>query len=244
VRITWPPAESSWELKGRDVHVWAAALDVADDDVARLADLLSPDECDRARRFVFERDRRRFLCARGTLRLILASYLQMRPREITFIYSSRGKPSLAGAHDLRFNVAHSDGLLVAGVTRVCEIGVDVELIRPMEDAEAIANRFFSEHEASGLRALRASEQNGAFFNLWTRKEALLKATGEGLSESLNQVEVSFLAGNPARVIGMPRNHVPADRWTLIELNPAAGFAGALAAPAPELRPACHRWSSR
>lgn len=239
--ITWPPPESPSELKEREVHVWAAPLDLAEDDVARLADLLSADERERARRFVFERDRRRFICGRGTLRSILATYLNIEARALAFAYSPRGKPSLTSGEGLKFNLGHSGDLMIAGVTRECEIGVDVELIRPMEDAEEIANRFFSEREASGLRASPASERDGAFFNLWTRKEALLKATGEGLSESLNQVEVSFLAGDPARVIGMPRGHVTADQWTLVELNPAAGFVGALAAPAREFRPSCHLW---
>lgn len=240
VKINWPFAGPRRTLDDVDVHVWAAPLALAEDVVAQFALTLSADESERARRFVFERDRRRFVVGRGTLRAILGSYLEKEPRRIEFAYSSRGKPSVAGTPGLHFNVAHSGELFVAAITRQCPLGVDVEQIRPMEDSEAIANRFFSAREAAGLAALPASQKDAAFFNLWTRKEALLKATGEGLSESLNQAEVTFLAADAARVIQMPAHAVPAEQWTLAELKPAPGFTGAIAAPNQELRITCWR----
>jgi 4'-phosphopantetheinyl transferase len=122
------------------------------------------------------------------------------------------------------------------------VGVDVERIRTLSDAEGVAGRFFSERESNGLKALSANQRPAAFFNLWTRKEAWLKATGDGIGGGLNQVEVTFEADEPARLISLFGNAESARDWSLIALNPAPEFVGALAVPAREVRVSCWHWT--
>jgi 4'-phosphopantetheinyl transferase len=244
LEINWPSPTAFLPLAGPDVHLWAAPLDLPAPRLANLAPALSPDEQARAARFHFERDRGRFIAGRGMLRAVLGRYLQTGPSQLKFAYSPRGKPTLAAPqeNELHFNLAHSDGLILLAVTRACPLGVDVERIRPLRDAEGIIERFFSPRESATLKSLPADQKPVAFFNLWTRKEAWLKATGDGLGESLSQSEVSLLPDGPARFLSILGDAQAAAAWTLQDLSPAAGFKAALAAPAQGLRFHCWRWT--
>jgi 4'-phosphopantetheinyl transferase len=242
VEPAWPEQPNHPRLNANEVHVWSVSLDQAQSQMANAAATLCPEEQARARRFHFERDRNRFVVARGSLRLLLGRYLRVSPSEIIFDYSARGKPSLAntsGRGSVHFNLAHSGGLALIAVMRVAELGVDVEQSRLVEDAGAIAQRFFSARESAILRSLAPPEMQAVFFNLWTRKEAWLKATGEGIGESLNQVEVSCLSNEPTRVISLFGDAEAAREWRLIHLTPANGYVGALAIRAPEIE--LKRW---
>ena len=171
--------------------------------VSRLPNLkqvLSADEHARAERFYFQKDRERFMVARGLLRTVLGRYLNQEPSQLRFCYSPYGKPALAtgsGRNTLRFNVSHSHGLALYAITCGRELGVDVELIRPELPDEEIAERFFSFQEVSGLRALPPNMRLEAFFNCWTLKEAYIKARGEGLSLPLDQFDVALVPGEAA-----------------------------------------------
>src|SRR5262249_30459782 len=150
---------------------------------------------------------------------------------LELVYANHGKPSLtakfadAGIH---FNLAHSDDLALFAFTRAGEVGVDVEWIRPLKDMEELVARFFSARESELFRELAASERPAAFFNLWTRKEAMLKATGEGIAGSLSAIEVTLLPGEPARVMRIAGDAQAAAQWSLSELSPVEGFVGAVA----------------
>jgi 4'-phosphopantetheinyl transferase len=243
-KMNWPSAPATLSLGARDVHLWSAVLDKTSDQIAKFNSTLSPEEQNRAARFHFDRDRNRFIAGRGLLRDILGRYLQTAPSEIKFSYTDRGKPSLDGMPPgaaLHFNLSHSHAFALLAVTRLCPVGIDVELIRPLKDAEAIAERFFSPRESAALAALPPEHKPVGFFNLWTRKEAWLKATGEGISNSLNQVEVSLLPGEPAKLISLFGKTAEAADWTLQDLSPAAEFKGALAIPATNLRLECWSW---
>ena len=240
--INWPGPPGNWSLPERAVHVWASSLAADASQVAAYTRTLSPDEIERGARFRFEQHRNRYLTGRGWLRSVLARYLQRQPGELRFEYNANGKPSLHGIEPaLHFNLAHCDDLAVLALTRAAEVGVDVERVRPLRDADDIADRFFSRTESEGLRALAAARKSAAFFNLWTRKEAWLKATGEGLSDSLNQVEVSFLPEDQAQLTRLFGKTDKIQEWTLLELGPAAGFTGAVVARSPKLELACWRW---
>jgi 4'-phosphopantetheinyl transferase len=231
------------ELTNDSVHVWVASLDLSAAKISSLKETLSRDECARAERFHSERDQNRFIAGRGLLRAMLGSYLDTPPEQLEFSYSPQGKPALAnapGPNELHFNLAHSRDLIVIAVTRACPVGVDVEWVRPVNEAEGIAERFFSPGEVAKLKALPEAQRLTAFFNLWTRKEACLKATGEGL-EKLEQIEVSFLPDDPARVLAISGNASAAQSWMLVELAPAPGFVGALATPARGLELSCRPW---
>lgn len=244
IKFAWLPPPAGWQLAADEVHVWAIALDKLPAQVAAFGATLSNGEQARAKRFHFERDQNRFTVGRGFMRSLLGRYLLLAPTQVELTYSDRGKPSLssgAGPSPLHFNLAHSGGLALLAVTRLGRIGVDVEHMRSLKDADGIAERFFSTRESAGLQELSATQKSAAFFNLWTRKEAWLKATGQGISEALNRVEVSFLPGEPARLLSVFDDPEAAKCWYVAHLAPAPGFVGALAVEAREVALHCWQW---
>ena len=244
VKIDWTEPPANWSPPADQVDVWAASLSQSTNLLSSRKSVLSTDELTRAERFRFDQDRNRFVAGRGLLRVILGRYLGLKPGVLSFTYRLRGKPALAeqcGGRRLHFNVTHSDDLILVAVSTICDVGIDVEQIRPLSDADDIAARYFTSGESAGLRELPAAQKPRAFFNLWTRKEAWLKATAEGISDSLNRVEVSFLPGEPARLIRLFGSCEAVQEWSLCELTPASGYIGALAAPVKQVPINCWRW---
>jgi 4'-phosphopantetheinyl transferase len=217
-----------YELPGKVVHVWPISIQAPDSVVERFQPLLSPDETDRAARFRFENLRHSFILARGALRILLARYLKSLPQAVAFTYGSKGKPALAPPARLQFNASHSGDLALFAFTMDCEIGIDVEVIRPMPDMENIAKRFFCAEEAAELLSLPDGQREHGFFLCWTRKEAYIKATGDGLSAPLDAFRVTLRRGDPAVVVHLAGDPVAAQAWTLHDLQPGPGFAAALA----------------
>ena len=217
-------------LHGDDVHVWLACLDSSFRSLPQLGDSLSLDERRRAARFHFERDRRRFVAGRGVLRAILGEYLETEPKQIAFGYGPNGKPSLAPAVGLRlrFNVSHSQNLALFAITKVGAVGIDLEAIRPIADAEQIALSLFSPWENECLQTLPEVERLEGFFNCWTRKEAYVKARGEGLSRALDDFDVTLTPGDPVRLVSVRGDPSQPSRWSLSGLSPVDGYAAALA----------------
>ena len=233
---TLSPAAIS--LPEDEVDVWRVRLDDIGAELQALRGLLSADEEGRAGQFHFKTDRAHFIIARAMLRILLGRYLGRSPAELRFSYSPYGKPELAAAADgstmgLRFNLAHAQGLAVYAVTRGRRIGIDVELIRPGLAASHIAEHFFSAHEVAALRALPIEMQEAAFFRCWTRKEAFIKAHGEGLSFPLERFDVSIAPDDPAALLSIRGAPGEAQRWALRDLPLDAGFVGALAAEGPD-----------
>jgi 4'-phosphopantetheinyl transferase len=227
----WSFPPTNLTLAAHEVHVWRAVLDIPLEQVLSLAKLLSEDETLRANRFYLEQHRQRFIVARGTLRLILGQYLGIDPWQLRFEYSSRGKPSLAKSYnkkEIQFNLSHSQGLALYGFTRSRKIGVDLEYLRPLPDAEQIAQRFFSRREFRIISALPPQEKQQAFFRGWTAKEAYLKATGDGLAGSLDRVEVSLMPEEPLHLLSIQGNSQVASRWHLSFLIPATDYVATLA----------------
>ncbi len=225
--------------------MWRAALDVEAPRLQSLWQTLSPDERARAERFHFRKDRDSFIVARGLLRVILGRYLNAEPDRLRFRYSQYGKPALAGEFDeeaLCFNLSHSDRLALYAVTRGRKIGVDLEHIRPDFADEQIAEQFFASGEVAALRALPMHAQQEAFFNCWTRKEAFIKARGEGLSLPLDEFEVSVVPGEPAVLLSTKGDIREALRWSLQELVPGPGYVAALAVEGHNWRIRCWQWS--
>jgi 4'-phosphopantetheinyl transferase len=228
--LAWSSPPSAPTLSAGEVHVWGAALgDGASGQPppARLLRRLSPDELARAERFHFARHRDRFVAARALLRLLAGRYVGIPAREVRFNYGRRGKPclhpSLAGPNRLRFNVSHSDGLALLAFGWDSELGVDIEIERTLRDWESIAERYFTAGERAALGQLPSAERDRAFLRAWTRKEALFKATGDGLSRALD---------------GQPED---SGRWWLEDLDPAPGFAAALVVEDEPARISCWRY---
>jgi 4'-phosphopantetheinyl transferase len=222
-----PPLELA--LACREVAVWRISLEQSPARLGELAELLTQDETARAQRFYFERDRIKFTIARGALRIILARYLNAAPASLTFSYGAQGKPALTGEQAwLNFNLSHSGMLALCAVAQGRRLGVDIECERALNDAEAIAQQNFSAAEVAVFRALPMSLRNAAFFNCWTRKEAFIKAIGQGLSYPLDKFDVTLRPAEPARFLNIANDSVETARWTLRALMPAPGYTAALA----------------
>jgi len=193
-----------------DFEVEVVRLDASADEVLTLGALLSPAETQRAKRLHFERHRRRFVVARGRLRHLLAARLGVQPEKIELAYGKNGKPSLKhnGWH---FSISHCDDVALFAFSKASAIGVDVEAIRPIREADTIAAQFFSPREKETYSALAPHDKALGFLQCWTRKEALVKAIGEGLSMPLDQFDVAHAPG-----------------WRLHSFFPLPGFIGAVA----------------
>ncbi|MBN1978022.1 MAG: 4'-phosphopantetheinyl transferase superfamily protein [Anaerolineae bacterium] len=239
----WHLPLSDLALSSDDVHVWCASLEQPAERVHRLARTLSADETSRAERFRLERDRRRFVVARGVLRAILGRYLGIDPSQLRFSYGEHGKPGLSagfGDDTLRFNLAHSHELALYAFTRGREVGADLEYVRPLPDAGEIAAGFFSRRESAELEGIPDCRKPEAFFSYWTCKEAYVKAAGGGLARALDRVEIS-LAPGPARLLSVAGVPEEAARWSLRTLNPATGYVAAIAFEGRRCQLGCWRY---
>jgi 4'-phosphopantetheinyl transferase len=222
--------ESAERLAPDRVHVWKVGLDLPEETTSALRRVLSPDERARADRFHFARDRARYTVAHAALRRVLARYVAAPAGGLRFTTNEYGKPALAGeaaARDVRFNLSHSHALAVVAVTSGREVGVDVERVRPDVECMEIAGHYFSARESASLASLPASLRVQGFFACWTRKEAYIKATGLGLSQALDRFDVSLEPGPGAALLGCADDPTAATRWTMRDLEPAPGYAGAL-----------------
>jgi 4'-phosphopantetheinyl transferase len=240
---SWNPPAADLKLGPDDVHVWRASLNSSTSSTEGLLEILDPDEQRRADKYHFKRDRERFIIARGALRQILSRYLVIAPVLIRFTYSPYGKPGLAGEmKKLSFNVSHANEMALYAVAIGCEVGLDIEFIREDFAGMEIAERFFSPQEVADLRALPSDLQRLAFFNCWTRKEAYIKARGEGFSHRLAQFAVSCVPGQPAALLSTENDPREFSRWWLQELRPGAGYVAALALRGTPRRMSLWQWT--
>lgn len=229
--LVWKPAPKRLLLGDEDVHVWLASLNQPAAVVLAHQQILSPDELDRAAKYHFQKDGKHFVVARATLRFLLASYLQSEPARLRFRLNEYGKPRLDAETEgeaLRFNLSHSQDLALYAVARTREVGIDLEYIRQDFYTRQIAERFFSVGEVLALDALPVNLQTEGFFRCWTRKEAYIKARGEGLSLPLEQFDVSLSPDEPVALLKVRTDPTEVSRWSLMELTPAPGYMAAIA----------------
>jgi 4'-phosphopantetheinyl transferase len=220
----------------RDVHVWAVWLHTPDSLLAQFQSVLTPDEARRANRFGSYALKRSFVLARSCLRIVLGWYAGKPAERLLLTYSTQGKPALADPNlDLRFNLSHSGEVAVFAIGRSCEIGVDVEQVRPLPDRMQIAERFFASGEIADLKDLPAGSQHAAFYRAWTRKEACVKGIGEGLSHPLHTFQVTLRPTDPAGVHDLVVDQPFFASWSLHHLSPAPGYIGALALSCDDCR---------
>jgi 4'-phosphopantetheinyl transferase len=227
----WQIAPGELSLPSNRIDVWKLGLDTPEPRGRAPLELLSPDEVSRAERFHFPRDRMRFVKCRAALRDTLGRYMSLHPAEIRFRYEKNGKPEIADArksNGLRFNVSHSAGMAVIAVASGRAVGVDIEKFDREVDCLEVAQRFFSKRECEALLTVPSSDRQRAFFACWTRKEAFLKATGEGISYSLAEFSVSVAPDDPARLEEVETDPYAVSRWSLKNLHPTAGYLGTLA----------------
>lgn len=243
--LRWDSLPRVLTLPKCEIHIWCERLNQPESRIQELLQTLAPDERSRAERFHFRKDRENFIVSHGILRAILGRYLNREPGQLRFCYGPYGKPALAGeggSAPLRFNLSHADGLACFAIARGREVGIDLERIRTDMEEQQIAERFFSPLEAMTLRTLPAEMITVAFFNCWTRKEAYVKARGEGLSLPLNEFDVSLIPGDQPTLLSTRDDPEEASRWALQELNPAPGYVGALAAEGHDWQLKCWQLS--
>lgn len=213
-----------------DATVAVTRLDAAPEAVDAAARVLSVEERRRADRFIHLRDRRRFIMARAWLRRLLAAELDTEAEALDFVYGDYGKPALSPAFagsDLCFNLSHAGDMAGCALTHGHEVGIDIEAVRSLRDADTIAAQFFSARENRAWRALAESDRPLGFFNCWTRKEAFVKALGEGLAYPLDGFEVSLAPNEPARLLRVGDVPGRSSGWQLHAFVPAPGFVGAI-----------------
>ena len=243
--LLWHLSPPDLALSCEDVHLWCASLEQSAERVDRLAQTLSDDEMSRAECFRLERDRRRFIVARGVLRAILGQYLDVEPSRLRFSYGEHGKPRLSagfGGDTLRFNLSHSHELALYAFTHGRRVGVDLEHVRPLPEAGEIAAGFFSKRENAELEGIPDCRKAEAFFTYWTCKEAYIKATGDGLARTLDQVKVSLTLSGSPRLLSVEGAPEEAACWSLQTLNPATGYVAAVVFEGQHCRFGCWRWA--
>jgi 4'-phosphopantetheinyl transferase len=211
------------------VDIWRIHI-AGQDGIEHCRQLLSPDEAKRADAFHFDRHRRRFIAARAAMRQILSACTGIASEELVFSYGAKGKPELAGElerSEIKFNLSHSGDIAVLAVTRGLTVGIDIEWINPEFATEEIAEHFFAAGEVRRLQALPTAERSDEFFACWTRKEAYIKALGDGLSVPLDSFEVAFGPGVSAALLQVMVDPGEAARWSMYDIEVAQGYRAAL-----------------
>jgi 4'-phosphopantetheinyl transferase len=218
-----PPAVGTALVR---IDLWTWPLEASRRETAALEAVLSANERCRASSFVLAEDRHRFIVGRARLRQVLARYVAMPPEALRFYYGAHGKPALSPSRFAPcFNLSHSAGLAALAIAR-CDVGVDIEEVRPVDGA--VAERFFSPGENAALRGLRGAAWRDAFYRCWTRKEAVVKALGKGLSLRLASFEVSVARSAPL-LLRLEGCRDAASQWSIVDIALPRGLVGAIAA---------------
>lgn len=227
----WQKPDSLISLSSSDVDIWCVKLHSMSPHVQDLDGILSSEEKNRSEKFRSDRDKLRSVVSRGVLRLILSAYLEQPPAQIQIISGPQGKPALFQQdkrYPIQFNLSHSHEMVLYGVTRIGEIGVDVEKVRDVPDFEKIIRRFFSPRERAAFDELPPTQRKRAFFTCWSRKEAFMKARSDGFSLPLDQFDVSILPDQPAALLATRWDPLEVDRWLLSDISLDADHVAAMA----------------
>jgi 4'-phosphopantetheinyl transferase len=224
------PGLSLASAGAKGVRVWAADLDVMPPSAPAAS--LSPDERARAARYRLPRDRARFEKRRRWLRQVLGACLGRPPAEVGFTYGAHGQPAVAGCAGFHFSLSHAGGRVLCAVAADRRIGADLAHVRPGAADDAVARALFAPGEIAGLRALPAGARAAAFHRCWTRKEAFVKARGEGLSVPLDAFEVSLSAEPITTLVRSTLDSRETTRWTFVLLEPFPACVGSIAVEAP------------
>lgn len=213
------------------IHIWKASLDSNKSKLNSVPACLSIDELQRASRFYFKRDRRQFIVRRGILKQIIAEYVDIDPKNLLFGYNPSGKPFLLNdspPHNLRFNMSHSKNMALYAISFGKEVGIDIEYMQKDIEFQQIIDRFFSQSEREYLQKINIDSRKEEFFKIWTRKEAILKALGKGLSFPLQMVNVPYKRSNFIFRINRDGNHGKNSFWNVQDLLPANNYVASVA----------------
>lgn len=219
----WENLSDDLTLEYEYIHLWYFNLDILESEIKFLEQNLSEDELIRANKYKFEYLQNRFIVARSILRIILGKYLDIKPSNLIFKYSNKGKPVLAknlNYLSIDFNVSHSENIALYAFTINHQIGVDIEHIRPIANLDKLAERFFHPREYKLIRVLEPDKKQKMFFKIWTAKESYLKAVGEGIAGGLDKIEIDNCA--------LKINNVFLKKWHLYEIETKLQYCASLA----------------
>lgn len=239
----WPTTASPPQLAAGELHVWRARIDELAQQLAALRAALPPDERERAEQFRMPLSQARFIVARALTRWLIGHYLDVAPSAIRFAIGPIGKLHLPWPEPLHFNATHSGQVVLVAIARDGDVGVDVEHLRPLPKFQELAERYYCQREIATLSVLPEEQRQRAFFLAWTRKEALLKGVGKGLTFPLCDVEVTLAPGEPAKLLqfgAVAGEHAP---WKLAHLDPAEDYVGAVATTQPTTRLHQFHWNA-
>lgn len=231
-----------FSLPANELHVWDVSLLLPEEILESLSSILDENEKSKAAGFKFENDKRKYIAAHGALRQILAGYLNCEPRTTVFNHNRYGKPFIKeNRNRIEFNLTHSKERALIAVTRDKRVGVDLEYRRSEMDFKGIAQQYFSAPENQALQSLPANSRNKAFFDCWTRKEAFIKATGKGFSQSLKKFDVSVEPGKPARLLSVNSSGVEAAGWQMFDLVISPDYSAAVIVEADQVELKLLNW---
>jgi 4'-phosphopantetheinyl transferase len=229
--IQWNSPPADYRIDHNTVHVWQAHFQPSMVSDRKFLERLSRDEMEKAQRYIRQSDRDRYIFSHGLLRSLLGAYVGCAPQQLVFETEQDGKPFLAASNSsdsIRFNMSHSENMVLIGVTRGIEVGIDVEHIRRIPDARQIVNSIFSVDERKFLNSVPPGEFEEGFFAYWTSKEAFLKGIGKGLLYPLDRFSVTFSCGESDGLVYVHGDSDDAHCWKVIKLSPGPGYSGALA----------------
>jgi len=221
------------DLSHNEIHISFVFTDDIDDVdlLAEYQDLLTQKEKKQWQRFYFARHRHQYLVTRALIRTTLSQYVDILPRDWRFTFNKHGRPEISQEHgdlNIRFNLSHTDGLVMCGVTTGNEIGVDVENKQRKNELLKIANRYFSPQEVVDLGQVPSSAQIHRFFEYWTLKESYIKARGMGLLLPLDQFSFRISHNRRAEISFDPRLKDEPKHWTFWRLLPSEKHLAAIA----------------
>jgi len=236
----WPSPSSIPQLATGEVHVWRIDLDIPDDHWQALLSLLAADELAKAERFHFAKHRRRHTVSHAALRILLGQYLARPPRGIDFSYNAHGKPRLAGEnHKINFNLSHTEEIMLVAFVLDSEVGIDIEAVTRHVDYMGVGQRWFSTLESRTLQSLPEHERVDAFFRAWCRKEAYIKARGEGMAHPLQRFSVALDKHEP-RLVEHLDDKRETGRWTFIDIDVADNYRATVVAETADWQVDCYR----
>lgn len=224
----WKTSPKTLELSDSKIDVWSVNINNYTNKLFDYWELLSSSEKEKADRFRFEKDKNCYVIARGLLRILLSRYLNIKSQKINFRYAEKGKPYLEHPSNIKFNLSHSKNYIVLAFTKNIELGIDVEYAKNNLEILQVAESFFSKQEIKALKSVQSIYRLSAFYNCWTRKEAFIKATGDGLSFPLNQFTVSLESSESAELIETLWDNKEKDLWSLETFTPQKDYIGAVA----------------
>lgn len=232
-------------LAHNEIHIWLAELDQPMSTYHHLHNLLSIDEIKRAENYYRDREKKQFVLRHGILRNILSLYCDIPPAQIDFCYNYRGKPALRednNRSNISFNLSFSGRFALFGICRCSPIGVDIEQMKNMADRQSIIERFFSPTDLACYNQLSENYKKEAFFAYWTRKEAFVKAIGDGLHYPLDEFDVAHAPGERAKLIRTMKRINNSSCWVIHDLKIAVGYAAAFAAQKKRWQISLREWT--